>query len=1047
MNRTFKVIWNVSRQVWMVTGELTRGKSKSSTAASASKFIPTLSSALLATGLSAIALPAWSVDTSRTGASGDWFTTDNWDTNAVPTSSDNTFIDNDGAAQVSSGTAQARDLSVGFSGNGTLDITNGGAVSNTFGFIGRNSGSSISSVTVDGVGSSWTNSGNLSVGHSGDGTLNVSDGGTVSNNRGFIGFGLGSTSRATVDGAGSSWTNSDSLYVGDSGNGTLEITNGGAVSNTVGYIGHKLDGISSATVDGADSTWANSDRLYVGDVGEGTLDITNGGAVSNTVGYIGYNTVSKGWVTVDGAGSSWTNSDDLYVGDLGDAALAISNGGAVSNTFGYIGRQSGSTGNVTVDGASSSWTNSSRLYVGSSGDGTLDIANGGAVSNTFGYIGYDSGSTGSVTVDGTGSSWANSSELIVGELANGTLEITNGGAVSNTNGFIGYNSGSTGSVTVDGSGSSWTNSDDLFVGSSGDGALDISNGGTVNVNSGTGTVSIGGSPGSTGTLNIGAASGDTAVAAGTLSAASVSFAAGTGALAFNHTETDYTFSPTISGAGSIGLLSGSTRFTGALTGYTGTLTVDGGTLAIQSGETLSLGGNYTQAASGVISLGVTNTASFGKLIVAGTATLASNAQINVDVAGLSTPPSLTNVILAGTLTSDGSFVVTDNSLLFNFDAVKDGNTVDLTLASAATAQSLTTKRSTLGAAATIDSIISTNPTGEIASSLISLTTVQEVTDAVESLLPGNSSGMAQTTNISTNAVTGIVASRQDLTRGLSSGDDFITDRHIWVKPFGGWAEQDTRQGVTGYDVDSYGLALGMDRDVSSSWNAGLALAYINSDVASTLAAGAQSVDIDTYLAKVYATNMLDATTALNLQAGLGFSNYDSNRRIFTGDVASAGYDSWNVQLSAELERSYQVSDKTVMTPYVHADYGYTNVDGYTESGAGALSLNVANDSADSLIIGTGVKANHTVSDSLLLMANAGIGYDVMTDRTSLTSSFAGGGAQFTTEGIEPDEWVYNAGLGAKYILDNGAEITASYNIDARQDFTDQSVSVNFRMMF
>jgi autotransporter family porin len=947
MNRTFKVIWNVSCQVWMVTGELTRGKSKSSTAASVSKSIPTLSSALLATGLSAIALPAWSVDTSWTDASGDWFTTDNWNTNAVPTSSDNTFIDNGGAAQVSSGTAQARDLSVGFSGNGTLDITNGGAVSNTFGFIGRNSGSSISSVTVDGVGSSWTNSGNLSVGHSGDGTLNISDGGTVSNNRGFIGFGLGSTSSATVDGAGSSWTNSDSLYVGDSGNGTLEITNGGAVSNTVGYIGHKLDGISSATVDGADSTWTNSDRLYVGDVGEGTLDITNGGAVSNTVGYIGYNTVSKGWVTVDGAGSSWTNSGDLYVGNLGDAALAISNGGAVSNTFGYIGRQSGSTGNVTVDGASSSWTNS----------------------------------------------------------------------------------------------------DDLFVGSSGDGALDISNGGTVNVNSGTGTVSIGGSPGSTGTLNIGAASGNTAVAAGILNAASVSFAAGTGALAFNHTETDYTFSPTISGAGSIGLLSGSTRFTGALTGYTGTLTVDGGTLAIQSGETLSLGGNYTQAASGIISLGVTNTASFGKLIVAGTATLASNAQINVDVAGLNTTPSLTNVISAGTLTSDGSFVVTDNSLLFNFDAVKDGNTVDLTLASAATAQSLTTKRSTLGAAATIDSIISTNPTGEIASSLISLTTAQEVTDAVESLLPSNSSGMAQTTNISTNAVTGIVASRQDLTRGLSSGDDFITDRHIWVKPFGGWAEQDTRQGVTGYDVDSYGLALGMDRDVSSSWNAGFVLAYINSDVTSTLAAGAQSVDIDTYLAKVYATNMLDATTALNLQAGLGFSNYDSNRRIFTGDVASADYDSWNVQLSAELERSYQVSDKTVMTPYVHADYGYTNVDGYTESGAGALNLNVANDSADSLIIGTGVKANHTVSDSLLLMANAGIGYDVMTDRTSLTSSFAGGGTQFTSEGIEPDEWVYNAGLGAKYILDNGAEITASYNIDARQDFTDQSVSVNFRMMF
>jgi hypothetical protein len=36
------------------------------------------------------------------------------------------------------------------------------------------------------------------------------------------------------------------------------------------------------------------------------------------------------------------------------------------------------------------------------------------------------------------------------------------------------------------------------------------------------------------------------------------------------------------------------------------------------------------------------------------------------------------------------------------------------------------------------------------------------------------------------------------------------------------------------------------------------------------------------------------------------------------------------------------------------------------------------------------------------MANAGISYDAMTDRSSLTSSFAGGGAQFTTDGIERD---------------------------------------------
>ena len=359
----------------------------------------------------------------------------------------------------------------------------------------------------------------------------------------------------------------------------------------------------------------------------------------------------------------------------------------------------------------------------------------------------------------------------------------------------------------------------------------------------------------------------------------------------------------------------------------------------------------------------------------------------------------------------------------------------------------TNEPAALGAAKAIDAVIATNPTSTLATNFVSLSTEREVADAIESVLPGASGGMAQLTNTATNAMTNVVSSRQDTQQGLSSGDDFMTDRHIWFKPFGGWTKQDLRQGVSGYDIDSYGLAMGVDGDVSSSWNVGAAFAYINSDVESNLAAGAQTVDMNSYLAKVYATMALDATTALNLQAGVGVSDYDSNRRLFTGDVANADYDSWNTQLNAELERSFQINEKTVMTPYVHADYSYVNVDGYRESGAGALSLNVNDDSADSLIIGTGVKANHAASDSLSLLANAGIGYDVMTDRSSLTSSFAGGGTQFTTDGIEPDEWVYNAGVGAKYSLANGTEIKAAYTIDARQDYTDQSLSANFRMMF
>ena len=55
----------------------------------------------------------------------------------------------------------------------------------------------------------------------------------VSNTDCYIGNGNGSAGTVTVDGTGSTWTNSGTLYVGyDCGSGTLNITNGGAVTVT-----------------------------------------------------------------------------------------------------------------------------------------------------------------------------------------------------------------------------------------------------------------------------------------------------------------------------------------------------------------------------------------------------------------------------------------------------------------------------------------------------------------------------------------------------------------------------------------------------------------------------------------------------------------------------------------------------------------------------------------------------------------------------------------------------------------------------------------------
>ena len=87
-------------------------------------------------------------------------------------------------------------------------------VTSTDGYIGGYLATGNNSVIVTGTGSFWTNSGELEVGRRAQGQLEVSGGGRVTNTSGFIGRFTGSGGTATVGGAGSTWDNSEDLFIG-----------------------------------------------------------------------------------------------------------------------------------------------------------------------------------------------------------------------------------------------------------------------------------------------------------------------------------------------------------------------------------------------------------------------------------------------------------------------------------------------------------------------------------------------------------------------------------------------------------------------------------------------------------------------------------------------------------------------------------------------------------------------------------------------------------------------------------------------------------------
>ncbi len=279
-------------------------------------------------------------------------------------------------------------------GTGTLSVTNGGLLEGP----------------------------SLTAGKSGTGVLDVSTGGTASfsspsPNR--IGDLAGSDGTLLVDGTGSTATFGGTLFVGNFGSGSIEITNGGSVTTPMVFVADDLGSAGSIVLDGVGSTWTVNSELFLGNASSGTASITNGGAAFTSRVKLGDNPGSSGTVTVDGPGSIWIDSVEIFVGNFGSGSLAITNGAAVSGPRVTIGDDPGSSGILTVSGPGSTLSLSQQLSVGDLGQGTLRVVDGGVAGapvvlvNTGGLVRGNATISGSVTNFGTVSPGLSTGELVV----------------------------------------------------------------------------------------------------------------------------------------------------------------------------------------------------------------------------------------------------------------------------------------------------------------------------------------------------------------------------------------------------------------------------------------------------------------------------------------------------------------------------------------------------------------------------------------------------------------------------------------------------------
>lgn len=318
--------------------------------------------------------------------------------------------------------------------------------------------------TVPGSKPNPWNTGSLTVGTNGTGTLNVNAGGTVNSTATVLGSTATGKGTVNVSGADARWTSANgigaSLIVGNQGTGTLSVLNGARVEAIGGssvFVGQGATGTGAITVSGAGSTLSVANALGIT---AGDVRVDSGASLSATTA-----TLNRATLLLTGSGSTLSLSNNIFINNTSSVTLAA--GATAKNFRVWIGDQASSgTARMTVkDGAR--WTMDpalnpvtySVLTVGRRANGELSIESGGVVSGVRTTIGGE-GATGTpnvsgvVTVKGAGSQLETEEFMNVGELGNGALSILQGGAVTSGSATVGTLAAGRGAVTVDGAGSS-----------------------------------------------------------------------------------------------------------------------------------------------------------------------------------------------------------------------------------------------------------------------------------------------------------------------------------------------------------------------------------------------------------------------------------------------------------------------------------------------------------------------------------------------------------------------------------------------------------------
>lgn len=264
---------------------------------------------------------------------------------------------------------------------------------------------------------------------------------------------------------------------------------------------------------------------------------------------------------------------------------------------------------------------------------------------------------------------------------------------------------------------------------------------------------------------------------------------------------------------------------------------------------------------------------------------------------------------------------------------------------------------------------------------------------------------------------------------------------VWLEAYGGLGERRANDISSRYDQNTTGVILGFDRMFGSSLLLGGSLGYSNTRI--TMKDLSEDARMASYIGSLYGI-WTKGSWYVNGIAGYGYNKYDTNREMNFGTISRSADASYSGHLLTGYVEGGYIIKMTYVDLIPRISFQATQLwrDGFSEDGAGSLSLDADRETVSSYLGSLGVTVRKDYATAAGIVSpelRVRWDHELSNDNHVLNASFSGYHlSAFTVMADRPDRDRLGVGLGLTLKMPSNLYFSLYYDGYLSNDTTQHS---------